>query len=190
MSASLETTLVVLTIVGTIGAVDVLYYHLYRFRLYSQPGCVAEEITHLLRNLIFVAILLVCMQPATGWWSRVMFALFAADLGNSVVDVLLERESRAALGGLPSGEYLVHVLSTFGTGVAVATYTMALGSSAPVLEGLLRWQVWGMIGMGLMLVAVEGSLFVRALGSGRAATAGARGVADSLRADPQAGTAG
>jgi hypothetical protein len=126
---------------------------------------VAEEVTHLLRNAIFIAILLVCMQPATEPWSRVMFLLFAADLGNSVIDVLLERRSRTDLGGLPSGEYLVHILSTFGTGIAVASYTMALGSPAPVLEGLLRWQVWGMIGMGLVLLAIEGGLFVRALGA-------------------------
>lgn len=164
MNASLDTTLTILAVVGTIGAIDVLYYHLYRFRLYSQPGCMAEEVTHLLRNAIFIAILLVCMQPATEPWSRVMFLLFAADIGNSVIDVLLEKRSRAELGGLPSGEYLVHILSTFGTGVAVASYTMALGSPAPVLEGLLRWQVWGMVGMGVALLAIEGVLFARALG--------------------------
>jgi hypothetical protein len=163
MSASLDTTLTILAAVGTIGAIDVLYYHLYRFRLYSQPGCVAEEVTHLLRNAIFLAILLVCMQPATEPWSRLMFFLFAADMTNSVIDVLLEKKSRADLGGLPSGEYLVHVLSTFGTGVAVASYTMALGSPAPALEGLLQWQVWGMIGMGVVLLSIEGVLFVRAL---------------------------
>jgi len=164
MNSSLETTLMILAVVGTIGAIDVLYYHLYRFRLYSQPGCVAEEVTHLLRNAIFIAILLVCMQPANESWSRVMFFLFAADMGNSVIDVLLERKSRAGLGGLPSGEYLVHILSTFGTGVAVASYTMALGSPAPVLEGLLLWQVWGMIAMGVVLLSIEGVLFARALG--------------------------
>lgn len=169
MSASLDLTLMILAAVGTIGAIDVLYYHLYRFRLYSQPGCVAEEVTHLLRNAIFIAILLVCMQPATQPWSRIMFVLLAADLGNSVIDVLLERRSRAELGGLPSGEYLVHILSTFGTGVAVASYTMALGSPAPVLDGLLKWQVWGMICMGAVLLTIEGALFARAVG-GRAAS--------------------
>ncbi|MFN2424904.1 MAG: hypothetical protein ABR587_00505 [Candidatus Binatia bacterium] len=158
----MTTTLTILAIVGTIGAIDVLYYHLYRFRLYSQPGSVAEEVTHLLRNAIFIAILLVCMQPATEPWARVMFFLFAADLTNSVIDVLLEKNSRAPFGGLPSGEYLVHILSTFGTGVAVASYTMALGSPAPVLEGLLLWQVWGMIAMGVALLLIEGALFVRA----------------------------
>ncbi|MFN2375444.1 MAG: hypothetical protein ABR538_02830 [Candidatus Binatia bacterium] len=162
----MNTTLMILAAVGTIGAIDVFYYHLYRFRLFAQPGSAAEEVTHLLRGAIFVAILLVCLQPADETWARVAFFLFAADMGNSVVDVLLERKSREPLGGLPSGEYLVHILSTFGTGLAVASYTMALGSPAPVLEGLLLWQVWGMIGLGIVLVSAEALLFARAL-SGR-----------------------
>lgn len=166
---TLTTTLTILAAVGTIGAIDVLYYHLYRFRLWSQPGCVAEEVTHLLRNAIFVAVLLVCMQPSSQGWATVMFVLFAADLTNSVVDVLIERRSREALGGLPSGEYLVHILSTFGTGIAVASYTAALGSPAPVVEGLLWWQIWGMIGMGVALLAIEGALFARAIAARGAA---------------------
>ncbi len=169
------TTLMILATVGTIGAIDVLYYHLYRFRLYSQPGCVAEEVTHLLRNAIFIAVLIVCMQPASPGWARVMFFLFAADMTNSVVDVLLERRSREALGGLPSGEYLVHILSTFGTGLAVASYTASLGSPAPVLEGLLFWQIWGMVGMGVVLLAIEGVLFARAV-AGRQAIASPGGA--------------
>jgi uncharacterized membrane protein len=159
------TTLTILTIVGTIGAIDVLYYHLYRFRLYSRPGSVAEEVTHLLRNVIFISVLLVCMQPATAPWARIVFFLFAADMANSVVDVLLERRSRAELGGLPSGEYLVHILSSFGTGLAVASYTMALGSPAPALHGPLLWQVWAMVTSGVVLLVIEGVLFARALGA-------------------------
>jgi hypothetical protein len=168
IDTTLTTTLTILAAVGTIGAIDVLYYHLYRFRLYSQPGCVAEEVTHLLRNAIFIAVLLVCMQPASEGWAAVMFVLFAADMTNSVVDVLIERRSREALGGLPSGEYLVHILSTFGTGLAVASYTASLGSPAPALEGLLWWQIWGMVAMGVVLLAVEGALFARAIAARRA----------------------
>jgi hypothetical protein len=172
MTTTLTTTLTILAVVGTIGAIDVLYYHLYRFRLYSQPGCVAEEVTHLLRNAIFISVLLVCMQPSSPGWASVMFFLVAADLANSVVDVLIERRSRESLGGLPSGEYLVHVLSSFGTGLAVASYTMALGSPAPVVEGLLAVQVWGMIAMGVVLLAIEGVLFARAIAARGAAGGG------------------
>ncbi|HYC01425.1 MAG TPA: hypothetical protein VEC57_19990 [Candidatus Limnocylindrales bacterium] len=157
------TTLTILTIVGTIGSIDVLYYHLYRFRLYGQPTCVAEEVTHLIRHAVFLAVLVVCLQPATEQYARIAFVLFAIDMTNSVVDVLLERRSRAPLGGLPSGEYLVHVLSSFGTGLAVASYTVALGSPAPQPEGLLKWQVWAMLASGCALFVIEATLFVRAL---------------------------
>jgi hypothetical protein len=177
----MKTTLTILAAVGTVGAIDVLYYHLYRFRLYSQPGCVAEEVTHLLRNAIFIAILLVCMQPSSPGWARVMFFLIAADLANSVVDVLLERRSRESLGGLPSGEYLVHVLSSFGTGLAVASYTMSLGSPAPVLDGPLWWQIHAMVAMGVVLLAIEGVLFARAIAARGGAGARTLGTAAATR---------
>ncbi|HYC56326.1 MAG TPA: hypothetical protein VEL28_15445 [Candidatus Binatia bacterium] len=157
------TTLTILTVVGTIGSIDVLYYHLYRFRLFSQPGCVAEEITHLVRHAVFLSVLLVCMQPSTETHAAIAFGLFAIDMINSVVDVLIERRSRASLGGLPSGEYLVHVLSSFGTGLAVASYTTSLGSPAPLLEGLLLWQIRGMIAAGAVLFVIEAALFARAI---------------------------
>lgn len=156
-------TLVLLTIVGTIGAIDVLYYHLYRFRLYSQPGSVAEEVTHLIRNAVFISVLLVVSRPAVQPHTGIVFALFALDMVNSIVDVLLERNSRAPLGGLPSGEYLVHVLSTFGTGLAVASYTMSIGTTPPPAEGLLLWQVRSMVAMGVVLLVIEGALFARAV---------------------------
>lgn len=156
-------TLVLLTIVGTVGAIDVLYYHLYRFRLYAQPSSVAEEVTHLVRNAVFISLLLVCDQPATRPWAQIAFGLFALDLANGVIDVLLERNSRAPLGGLPSGEYLVHILSTFGTGLAVASYTWSMGSTPPPAEGLLLWQVRSMVLTGVVLLVVEGGLFARAV---------------------------
>jgi hypothetical protein len=50
-----------------------------------------------------------------------LWVLFAFDLMNNGVDVLLERSSRSTLGGLPSVEYLFHILATFLTGLTVAT---------------------------------------------------------------------
>jgi len=163
----MNVTLVLLTIVGTIGAIDVLYYHLYRFRLWSQPSSVAEEVTHLIRNAVFISVLLAVDRPAVQPWSGIVFGLFVLDLLNSVVDTLLERRSRAPLGGLPSGESLVHILSTFGTGLAVASYTVSLGTAPAPAEGILLWQLRSMIAMGVILLAIEGTLFVRALAARR-----------------------
>lgn len=161
----MNATLAILALVGTVGAVDVLYFHLYRFRLFSQPGCVAEEVTHLVRHLVFVALLLVCTKPATGAWVAAAAALFVVDIANGAIDVLLERGSREALGGLPGAEYLIHVLSTFGTGAAAASYAYSVGSPAADLTGLLGLQVGAMVVAGAVLFVVEASLFARALAS-------------------------
>jgi hypothetical protein len=79
---------------------------------------------------------------------------------NSVVDVLLERGSRQRLGGLPSGDYLVHVLSSFGIGVGMASYVFFRHSAPlPAPVGMMAWQVYGMLVVGSVIFIVEAALF-------------------------------
>lgn len=157
-------TLMILCALAPIGAIDVLYYHLYRFRLFERDQSVLEEVTHLVRHASFVAIVaLLASGVRTGIVDHALLALLALDLVNSAADVWLEQRSRASLGGLPRGEYLLHFLGTFGTGLATASYlyerqTLPL---APA-EGLLAWQSAGLVSTGVVLFLVESSLFVRA----------------------------
>lgn len=123
--------LTIMTATAAIGAVDVLYFHLYRFRLFAQPGSVAEEITHLCRHAIFLTLLLVLSSGGRSpERDALVFALIGLDLLNGATDVLLERGSRAPLGGLPPLESLVHFLSSFGMGLAVAAYVLAADAPA------------------------------------------------------------
>lgn len=169
--------LTILVAAGTLGAIDVFYYHLYRFRLFARTECVAEEITHLVRHAVFLA-LLVLLSSASS--SRAVdltiLGLFALDVANSAVDVLLERRSRETLGGLPSGEYLVHILSSLGMGAAVATYVLARPTlPLPPPAGLLALQVGGMLAVGALLFLVEAALFSATLaGTGREKAVGLR----------------
>lgn len=154
--------LTLMTAAAAIGAADVLYYHLYRFRLFAQPGSVAEEITHLFRQAIFLSLLaLLSSGGRSPRGDALVFALVALDLINGAADVLLERRSREPLGGLPSTESLVHFLSTFAMGLAVAAYVLAPELPAPT--GVLRWQVWGTFASGLVVFALEGTLFACAV---------------------------
>ena len=164
--------LLILCAVGTVGAVDVLYYHLYRFRLFTQAGSVGEEITHLCRHVIFLALLvLLSTGGASETADAAILALFAIDMVNSITDVLLERGSRQRLGGLPSGEYLVHVLSSFGIGVGLASYVFLRHSAPlPAPVGLMAWQVYGMLVVGSVIFTVEAALFGSALARRRATT--------------------
>src|SRR5215471_14487453 len=45
--------LLLLLVVAPFGAVDVVWFHVHKFRLYDQPSARCETITHLLRGLLF-----------------------------------------------------------------------------------------------------------------------------------------
>lgn len=158
-----------LTAASTIGAFDVLYFHLYRFRLYRQPDSVAEELTHLARHVLFVAIAaIVVFGDGSAGSKLAVWALFGLDLVNSSADVVLERRSRAALGGLPSAEALLHMLATFLVGATAATYYWH--GDAP-LTSFQSLRGGALVVAGIATFALEGVLFARALGAraGRAA---------------------
>ena len=113
-----------LCVFALLGSLDIGYFHLYRFRLYRVPSSRGEQITHLLRTLLFLAALLWVMRvEAQGLFSVVLPLLLLADFINSMVDVLLEPRSRAPLGGLPGLEYAVHMLTMFVSG---AIMTLAI----------------------------------------------------------------
>lgn len=104
---------------GTIGAADILYYHLYKFRLAQRRGSRAETLTHLVRSLTFgVGLWTVIAYEPRGAWYWAVAGLFAFDFCDEVVDVLIEPTSRKELGGLPGAEYLVHMICTTLNGAA------------------------------------------------------------------------
>mgnify|MGYP001579404016 CR=1 FL=1 len=106
---------------GLLGALDVGYFHIYRCKLSSAPGSRGEQVTHLARTALFVAVLLWLMGvEAHGPAALILPGLLAADFLNSMADVLLEPKSRQALGGLPPLEYAVHMVAMFVSGAATA----------------------------------------------------------------------
>ncbi len=150
-----------------IGAVDVIYFHIYRHRLFEAPSAVAEQVTHLVRGAIFIAIVSIAAFSDGAPWARTaMLGLIVADLANGFADVLLEKRSRAPMGGLPSGEYLLHILGTFVTGLAVATFWWHASGARfepAALTGLQVARAWFTIVVGTGMVALEGGLFARAI---------------------------
>lgn len=157
-------TLTILALLAPIGAIDVLYYHWYRFRLYEQPSSVAEELTHLARGAAFLALAAVLSQgvadPET---DALVLGLLAFDFLNSALDVALEPRSRAPLGGLPGGEYFLHFLGLFGAGFVLAHYLSARTTlPIPAVSGWAQVQANLLIVGGAALLLVELGLFLRA----------------------------
>ena len=111
-----------LLLAGSIGAYDVLVYHMRKCRLYRRPQSAAENVTHALRALIFASFFFVIMRvDARGAWWWLYAGLCAAEIVNSMFDTYLEKGSRADQGGLPNGEYCLHVLLSIIVGGAMTS---------------------------------------------------------------------
>mgnify|MGYP003636636055 CR=1 FL=1 len=66
---------------------------------------------HSLRGPTYAALFLVIPNLVLqGFYFWCLLALFVFDVVISIVDFALERESRRLLGGLPSGEYVLHII--------------------------------------------------------------------------------
>lgn len=170
----MNVVLELLLAVSMIGALDVLYFHLYKLKLYAHPASVWEEVTHLIRHAVFLAIVALILFTEPMVAAPVVAGLFVLDLVNTAVDVWLERASRKELGGLSSAEYLLHVLSSVGLGAAIATLWWRHDVVGPLTE-LQQLRGGATLVMGGALFLLEGGLFVRAI-SARCARASADGA--------------
>lgn len=86
-------------------------YHLWKLRLHRQPSARAEALVHIVRAFSFALALGVLdhVRPeGASYWA--LAALFAVELLDDVMDVLIEPASRAPLSGLPPTEYPIHMM--------------------------------------------------------------------------------
>jgi hypothetical protein len=165
LQLNIADTAMLLLAASTIGVVDVFWFHHHRYRLYRQPTSSAEEAVHLASYATFIALAAALLNVETDDSGRgLVLGLFGVQLVLTAADVLLEPRSRAPLGGLPALEYLFHVLVTFGIGAAAATFwwTTQTDTAAP-LHGIARTQVLASAAFTTVLLAVEGTLYLRAL---------------------------
>jgi hypothetical protein len=122
----MEVTLYLFLAIGLVGGCDVSMFHIQKCRLYKLPSARAENVTHAIRALLFGSFLLSATYvQATGAWVFLYVGLCAIEVLNSTVDTLLETRSRAPQGGLPAGEYILHVMVSTLTGAALATLLSA-----------------------------------------------------------------
>jgi hypothetical protein len=162
-----------LLIAGPIGAIDVLYFHLWKFKLYRRARSRKEEITHLLRGAAVPAIFaLLLLGRPEGRYFWIVAALFFIDTVNSLIDVMVEPASRADLGGVPPRELAVHFIGTSMMGAAWATFMIAGWATRNAASTLASWpsgtfpswlapMAWGALGTSVLLVGFEGALVMK-----------------------------
>lgn len=164
--------LVLMVLVGPLGAFDILYFHLWKFRLYSAPSARIETVTHLVRGGLFagVAGALTYGRPQ-GTWFWAVAILVGVDFFNNIADALSEERSRAPLGGLPRLEYVVHVVGSTAAGAISVAFVLTAWSSRTALSGLVPdarpdWLMISGLSLavgGVALTLLECGLFMRSI---------------------------
>jgi hypothetical protein len=120
-----------LMIFGAVAAVDGLYLHLWKYRLYARPESLREHKLHTAQGALFAPVVFFLFYEDFGGlalWTGVLFLAFEQLV--EILDVLDERDSRASLGGLSSTEYALHAVAIMARTAAVALALAAKPLSA------------------------------------------------------------
>jgi hypothetical protein len=104
-----------------LGAVDGLYFHLRRYRLFAFAESRREHLLHTLRAfLVLPPLTLLYLADVTGpclWAAAAAIAIDQVMLG---LDLREEATSRRRFGGLAPAEYQIHVVANGLHGIALA----------------------------------------------------------------------
>ena len=144
-----------------VGAVDLFYYHIWKYKLHTRSESRYEHKLHMAFAFLMVPLAyFLYYQNFGGWalWAAAFFVLAA--LSTEMLDVFTEGDSRASLGGLSTGEYSIHVAATI---LKVASFAFMFASkpaadwdlSSPNSLGTYGWMaelmaLQVMIGSGLV----------------------------------------
>jgi hypothetical protein len=110
---------------AVLGGTDILLFHTLSQGIRRHAASRSELAAHALRGPTYLALFLAVPNLALdGAWFAALLALLAFDLAISVWDFAVERSSRAALGGLTSGEYLLHILLAILYGALVTSVVL------------------------------------------------------------------
>lgn len=113
---------------GVLDGIDIFLYHSISHGIRTHAESRWELLTHAMRGPTYAVLFLAVPNfEMRGVWAALLMLLLVFDVGISVADFWLERASRAELGGLPGGEYVLHMIMAmlFGAFVMAAAPTLA-----------------------------------------------------------------
>ncbi len=136
--------------------IDGIVLHLVRYRLPENPDSRFEHLTHTARAFLFIPIVYMLfylnVSGPTLWF---LSGLVLFDLCIESIDILEERRSRLRLGGLASGEYLIHIVET--------TFRIAAVTLAYAVKPIEAWS--GAIELPPYPESVRSAAFIVIVGS-------------------------
>ncbi len=141
----------------SVAAVDGVYFHLWKFRLFARPESRVEHALHTARAILAPPIVWLLYIAPPGPLLAVA-VLIGLDQLAAVADVLIEPKSRKSLGGLPRTEFQAHVLATIAHVGALALAIM--GRLQLAADGALAFSIHVKI---VAIALVTGAIIVAAL---------------------------
>jgi uncharacterized protein len=166
----MTTPLVLLVILGALGAFDTLYYHEWKLRLPSRPHARVELALHASRDFAYALLF-----GTIGWltWNGALVWLFAALLATEIVITLWDFIEEDRTRTLPPGERAMHAIMGILYGLFLAELWPALPEWARLPTGFaaasygrLSWLLTAMA-VGVFLSGVRDLRSSRAPGERR-----------------------
>lgn len=128
----------ILFVLGCMGATDILLYHSVSHGIRTHHDSRFELVVHALRGPTYAALFILVPNFAMhGVFFWLLIGILVFDVTISLVDFMLERKSRAFFGGLPSGEYVLHIILAMLFGALVTSIGYSAGSWATMPTQLL-----------------------------------------------------
>ncbi len=115
-----------LILFALLGAFDGIYFHMIKYQLYQHPPARFEHQLHTFRGLLFLPITVIFfVWNSTGSLLWLGLFLLFVDLIAEIIDILVEKEARAKLGGISPFESVIHITAT-GFRMAALAIVLAL----------------------------------------------------------------
>ena len=152
---------VFLNLFMVLGAVDLFFFHIWKYKLHTRPESRYEHKLHMTFAFLMVPVALLLYYQdlgGVGLWAAVFFVVAA--LSTELLDVFSENDSRASLGGLSTGEYALHVVLTI---LKVASFAFMFASKPAAAWGLgspITLGSYGWMGEMMALKVAIGSFVV------------------------------
>lgn len=140
----LYTDIILYLLIGfcALGAFDGIYYHILKYKLHLHPETALEHKIHTLRGLVFslLGVLLFALN-ASGTLLLLACLLVLADIILEIIDIKVEKNARAKIGGIDSNETVLHVFSSACKFSAAVLVLMQKPASAYALDAPLLLDV-------------------------------------------------
>jgi hypothetical protein len=144
-----------------VGAVDLFYFHIWKYKLHTRPESRYEHKLHMAFSFLLAPLAFFLYYKDFGGyalWAAVFFVVAA--LITEMMDVFSEGDSRAALGGLTTSEYSLHVAATILKVASFAFMFAAKPAAAWSLESPALRGSYGFMGEMIAIKVMAGGFLI------------------------------